>query len=142
VKDGHTLDPLFTDVFTDKGLKEFIKNFLNWSGHFANITDNKGTKHITTAPKADLNGKVHTVVTGEIWHHSSGKKGMQDIDANLKHPSHQFGIPWKIEAKTPNDRRRDHQDEYGKLVAETGGVYSRVKGVVDFFRQYDELMVS
>ena len=142
VADGHTLDPRFPDVFTDKGLKEAIKSYLTWEGHFANITDNKGTKQVLTAPKADLNGKLHQVVTGEVWHRSSSKNGQQDIDANLKHPSHPFGIPWKIEAKTPNDKRRKHQDEYGKEVSATGAVYSRVWGLEDFFKQYDELMLS
>lgn len=141
VESGHTMDPIIPSVGTDKGLKEFIRDFLLWSGHFANITDNKGTKHVTTAPKADLNGNIHQVVTGAKWHRSTMANGTQDIDANLKHPDHPYGIPWKIEAKTSGDRSRKHQEKFGKVVKSTGGVYSEVRGVEDFFLQYDRLMI-
>lgn len=141
VESGHTMDPIIPSVGTDKGLKEFIRDFLLWSGHFANITDNKGTKHVTTAPKADLNGNIHQVVTGSKWHRSTMANGTQDIDSNLKHPDHPYGIPWKIEAKTRNDKSRAHQSKFGKVVQRTGGVWSEVWGVEDFFLQYDRLMI-
>lgn len=140
VKDGHFIEPEYPPVNTDKGGKEFIKNFLIWNGHHAAVTDNKGTRHVTTAPKADLNGKVHQVVTGEVWHRSSATNGQQDVDSVLKHPAHPYGIPWKIEYKTSRDKIRKQQEKYGRSVLATGGVYSVVWGVEDFLSQYDELM--
>lgn len=140
VKDGHFIEPAYPPVDTDKGGKEFIKNFLIWSGHHAAVTDNKGTRHVTTAPKADLNGKIHQVVTGAVWHRSTATNGQQDVDAVLKHPNHLYGIPWKIEYKTSRDKVRKQQEKYGRRVLQTGGVYSVVWGVEDFLKQYDELM--
>lgn len=140
VKDGHFIEPVYPPTDTDKGGKEFIKSFLIWNGHHAAITDNKGTRHVTTAPKADLNGHIHQVVTGVEWHRSSATNGQQDVDAVLKHVKHPYGIPWKIEYKTTRDKVRKQQERYGKRVLATGGVYSVVWGVEDFLRIYDELM--
>jgi hypothetical protein len=141
-KDGFYLPPENPIVSTDSGFKSFIRDYLTWEGHFANITQNKGFAKTKTAPRAAGNGKVQQIVTGTTWIPSTGKNGMQDIDANLKHPAHQYGIPWKIECKTKNDKHSDHQSEFGKLVQQTGGVWSEVWSVEDFYRQYDQLTLS
>lgn len=142
VKDGHYTPPVFPKLHTDKGFKDFIANFLKWSGHFANITHNKGWAKEKTAPKYNLlTGTVQQVLTGKKqWNFSSGTNGMQDVDANLKHPNHKFGIPWKIECKTPNDWTKDNQIEYGDMVMQTGAIWSVVKSAEDFFAQYDKIM--
>jgi hypothetical protein len=141
VKDGFYLPPENPIVSTDSGFKSFIRDYITWEGHFANITQNKGFQKTKTAPRAAGNGKVQQIVTGTTWIPSTMKNGTQDIDANLKHPAHQYGIPWKIECKTKNDKHSDHQSEFGKLVQQTGGVWSEVWSVEDFYLQYDQLLL-
>lgn len=127
VKDGHYIEAEMPDTSTSNGLTSFIIDFLTWSGHFANRTGNEG-RVIVTEDKEVKRIK------------SSSKNGMQDIDTNLKHPNHPFGIPWKIEIKVGRDKHWTHQIAFGELVKQTGGVYSVVRDPEDFFFQYDELM--
>lgn len=127
IKDGHFIEPDIPNTATGNGLTEFIVKFLNWSGHFANRTSNEGRVII------DKDGKPKRIP-------SSSKNGMQDIDANLKHPDHPFGIPWKIEVKANRDTIKKHQIEFGEQVKKTGGVFSVVRSVEDFFSQYDRLI--
>lgn len=124
IKDGHFIEPDRPTEDTN-GLTGFIVDFLTWEGHFANRTGNEGRvlKDGTRIP-------------------SSSKKGMQDVDSNLKHSAHQFGIPWKIEVKAGKDTHKQHQKDYGALVAKTGGVYSVVHNATDLLQQYDSLMVG
>lgn len=127
VKDGHALQATWPDVTTSGGLQDMIITFLTWTGHFANRTSNEGRVIIK-------DGKPIRIP-------SSQRNGMQDIDTNLKHPAHEYGIPWKIEIKVGADTHKDHQKDYGKLVQQTGGVYSVVRDAVDFFSQLDRLLV-
>lgn len=127
IKDGHFIEPEFPDTSTANGIQNLIIDYLTWTGHFANRTSNEGRVIIKEGQPKRIP--------------SSGKNGMQDVDCNLKHPDHEFGIPWKIEVKAPGDTHKDHQKDYGKLVTKTGGVYSVVRGAVDFFEQFDRLML-
>lgn len=126
-KDGHYFPHDFPDVGTSNGLTNFVCEYLLWSGHFANRTGNEGRVIMKE-------GKATRI-------HSSSKKGMQDIDCNLTHPQHQFGIPWKVEIKVGADRLSEKQIEYGKEVARTGAVYSVVSDPEDFFAQLDKLLI-
>lgn len=128
-KDGHYMDPVWPDVGSSNGLTNFICDFLTWSGHFANRTGNEGRVIKNKAGK-------------DIRIQSSSKNGMQDIDTNLVHPSHPFGIPWKIEIKVGADTLSQAQANYGKEVARTGAIYSVVTGVEDFFEQLDKLLLA
>lgn len=124
IRDGHFNEPDRPKEDTN-GLTGFCIDFLTWSGHFANRTGNEGR-----------------VLKDGTRIKSSSKLGMQDIDSNLKHSAHRFGIPWKIEIKAGKDTHKDHQKEYGKQVAVTGGVYSVVRNADDLLDQYDKLMVG
>lgn len=127
--DGHTLDADFPDTDTANGLTTMICKYLFWTGHLANRTNNMGRSI------KDKSGQEKRIKSSSI-------NGMQDIDTNLKHPKHPYGIPWKIEIKVGKDTHKQHQKEYGIRVQKTGGVYSVVKNPEDFFRQLDELLVS
>lgn len=127
IADGHFIEPEIPNTATGNGLTEFIVKYLNWSGHFANRTSNEGRVII------DKDGKPKRIP-------SSSKNGMQDIDCNLQHPNHPFGIPWKIEVKANRDTIKKHQIEFGEQVKKTGAVYSVVRSVEDFFSQYDRLI--
>lgn len=126
-KDHGCPEVQFPKVGTSNGLTTYIVNFLTWTGHFANRTGNEGRVIMKE-------GKATRI-------HSSSKKGMQDIDSNLKHPRHEFGIPWKIEIKVGADYLKDKQIEYGKLVSSTGAIYSVVRDPVDFLSQLDKLLL-
>lgn len=124
IKDGHFIEP---DRPTDdsNGIQNFIEDYLTWTGHFANRTGNEGR-----------------VLKDGTRIKSSSKNGMQDMDCNLKHPAHPFGIPWKVEVKAAKDTHKEHQKKYGAAVASTGAVYSVVKSCADFLEQFDKLLVS
>lgn len=124
IKNGHFIEPDRPTEDTN-GLTTFIIELLTWEGHFANRTGNEGRvlKNGTRIP-------------------SASKNGMQDIDCNLKHSQHQFGIPWKIEVKANKDTHKEHQKRYGAAVAATGGHYSVVRTSTDFLEQYDKLMIG
>jgi len=126
IKDGHFIEPEFPNTETANGLQTFIINFLTWTFNFGNRTGNEG--------------RVIVKNNETIRIKSSSKNGMQDIDTNLAHPDHKFGIPWKIEVKVGKDTHKDHQKEFGKLIQRTGGVYSVVRSAEDFIHQYDNLM--
>lgn len=126
VADGHFLEPTPSDPNSTNGLTGWIVDYLTWSGHFANRTGNEGRV-------IKKNGK-------DIRISSSSKNGMQDIDTNLTHSAHKFGIPWKIEVKAGADTHKKKQIAFGEQVSKTGAVYSVVRNVEDFFEQYDRLM--
>lgn len=127
IDDGHFIEP---DKFPDNsanGITNYIEDFLGWSGHFANRTGNEGRVIIKDGEPLRIP--------------SASKNGMQDIDINLKHPAHPFGIPWKCEVKAEGDTVKKHQEKFGKKVVKTGGHYSVVRSVDDFLMQFDQLMV-
>lgn len=126
-KDGHYFLPDFPDVGSSNGLTNLICDYLAWTGHFANRTGNEGRVIMRE-------GKATRI-------HSSSKRGMQDIDTNLVHPQHPFGIPWKIEIKIGADKLSEAQINYGREVSRTGAIYSVVTGVEDFFEQLDKLLI-
>lgn len=143
VRDGHFIEPTLPPMERATDLENFIIDFLSWSGHFANRTGNEGRVIQTKGDVTNqLTGETRRVVTGTKRIPSSSKSGMQDIDTNLKHSTHRFGIPWKIEIKFGRDTHKDHQIAYGFKVQATGGVYSVVRDTTDFFEQYDNLMVG
>lgn len=127
IDDGHFIEP---DKFPDNsanGITNYIEDFLGWLGHFANRTGNEGRVIIKDGEPLRIP--------------SASKNGMQDIDINLKHPAHPFGIPWKCEVKAEGDTHKTHQQDFGKKVSRTGGHYSVVRSVDDFLMQFDQLMV-
>lgn len=128
VADGHFIEPDIPAMAKATDLENFIIDFLTWSGHFANRTGNEGRVIMK-------NGEAKRIP-------SSSKRGMQDIDCNLKHSQHQYGIPWKIEVKYGKDTHKDHQRAFGAQVQQTGGWYSVVRNTVDFFSQYDQLLTG
>lgn len=128
-KDKHAIEADIPDTGKATGLESFIIKYLTWTGHFANRTGNEGRVIVDKESKEMKRIK------------SSSKKGMQDIDTNLKHPAHPYGIPWKIEVKVGRDTHKKHQQAYGNKVSATGGVYSVVRNVEDFFTQLDRLLI-
>lgn len=144
-KDGHYLPQRYPALHTSNGLQDLCINYLKWMGHFANRTNNKGTARTKYAPRFNLStGKLDQIIFGMQYIKSTSKKGMQDIDCNLKHPRHEYGIPWKIEVKckTTKDTQSDDQKSFAAKVIKTGAVYSLVRTDEDFFSQYDGLMNS
>lgn len=127
IDDGHFIEPGKFPDNSANGITNYIEDFLGWSGHFANRTGNEGRVIIKDGEPMRIP--------------SASKNGMQDIDINLKHPAHPFGIPWKCEVKAEGDTVKKNQEKFGKKVSKTGGHYSVVRSVDDFLMQYDQLMV-
>lgn len=142
-KDGHYLAPDYPKIHTSNGITDLIMNYLKWMGHFSNRTNNIGRSRVKVAPKFNIHsGKVENIMIGTTYIKSTSKRGMQDIDSNLKHPRHEYGIPWKIEVKcrATRDTPSDQQEAYAAKVEATGAVYSMVRDDIDFFMIYDGIM--
>jgi hypothetical protein len=140
-KDGHYCAPKYPDAKTANGITKVITDYLFWTGHFANRTNNMGVAIKKQRPKMNIfSGKVENLENGVEYRKSSSMNGMQDIDVNLKHPNHIYGIPWKIEIKVGKDTHKDHQKKFGKKVAKTGAHYSVVRTPEDFFTQLNHLL--
>lgn len=133
--------PTYPKVETANGMKELVVKYLTWMGHFSNRTNNMGTPRVKKVPKYNIfTEQVEEIVTGVDWTTSHSKKGMQDIDCNLKHSKHPFGIPWKIEIKVGRDKSSTAQKRFAPKVKKSGAIYSVIRTDAEFFNQYDELL--
>lgn len=141
VKDGYYLAPDYPDVKTSNGITNLVTNYLKWCGHFANRTNNQGQARKKEVEKFNIfSGKLEKITVGMTYTKSHSIKGMQDIDCNLKHPKHPYGIPWKIEIKAGRDRVSKDQDKFAVRVKNTGAVHSVITSDESFFAQVDQLL--
>lgn len=141
MKDGHYVAQKYPDCSTTNGIQNLITNYLKWMGHLANRTNNQGQARKKEVDKFNIfTGKLEKITIGVQYTKSHSQDGMQDVDCNLKHPKHPYGIPWKIEVKVGRDKLSDKQKIYAARVKKTGAVHSVVTSDVSFFSQYDGLM--
>jgi hypothetical protein len=139
--DGHYVKPKYPSCSTANGIQSLITNYLTWMGHFANRTNNQGQARKKEVEKFNImSGKLEKITIGVQYTKSHSQKGMQDVDCNLVHPKHPYGIPWKIEVKAGKDKLSDDQRKFAARVTKTGAVHSVVTSDESFFSQYDGLM--
>lgn len=138
VKDGMFFTSDFPKVKTANGLTKFICNFLLWSAHHGERTNNMGRPIEKTRPQFNIfSGKVEHLANGIEWQKGTGIKGSSDIKGHINNANHKFPIPIYIEVKINKDSQSDEQKKYEQQVTKTGALYCIVKTPEDFFAFYD-----
>lgn len=125
--DGHTLDPLFPDTSTAKGLTTFIVNYINWTGGNASRIHVQGQQIIE---------KHGSQVVSHGYRKTNTAKGRADVGSTINGRS----VQWEV--KIGSDRPSPKQLEQQARERAAGGEYFFTRNVVEFFEQYDSLSLS
>lgn len=138
VADGFYTPPTMPKFKTANGLTKLICNFLLWSCHHGERTNNMGRPIAKTRPQFNIHtGRVEHLDNGIEWQKGTGTKGTSDIKGHINNLNHKFPIPIYVEVKINKDTQSDEQKYYEKQVTKTGALYCIVKTPEDFFAFYD-----
>lgn len=128
---------LFGKLKPEKREKKRIEAFLNVSGHYAAIIENRGQRVDNRQTVTDVIGRQKVI--GSVTFIGSGmRKGLSDLKATI------FGRSVDIELKRiykkGKDRQSDEQKEEQIRVERAGGIYLIVSDFEDFYIKYLELI--
>ena len=138
---GETMKVAYPKVTSSNGLRRAIINFMVWSGHHLEATNNMGRPVAKSYEKFNiLSGRLEKISNGIEWQKGSGIRGSSDAKGHLRHPKHLFAIPIYIEIKYGKDTQSDEQIEYEAKINATGGIYLIAKTIDQFFLSYDKLL--
>ena len=112
------------DVNKTNGLQKYIREVMNYLGHFGERVSTQGVAMRVHGGKVEYRKGSATV-------------GSADIHCHLKLPGHKFAIPWKIEVKRGKDVVSKAQERYAELVTSSGSLHCYVKNIDDFWDYYD-----
>lgn len=130
-KDGHYLPPKKPKVETEKGLKDFIINFIKWSGGRA--TDLRKVHGVmVNESEQQASG---TVLIVKKFKHTGVKKGVADVDSTIN------GRACKWEIKIGRDRPREEQLKEQSAERRAGGIYEFVSTPEEFLQHFDLLNI-
>ena len=126
----------FATMKPEKREKKRIELFLNLTGNYASIIENRGQRIDKRQEVTDVLGQRKTI--GSIdWIGSGMRKGIADIKAII------HGKPYDIELKRVYAKGKDRQSEHQKLeqerIEKAGGNYIIVKDFQDFYDIYIKL---
>lgn len=140
---GETMKTAYPKVTSSNGLRRAIINFMVWSGHHLEATNNMGRPIAKSYEKFNiLSGRLEKISNGIDWQKGSGIRGSSDAKGHLRHPKHTFAIPLYIEIKYNKDKQSDEQIKYEAKINSTGGIYLIAKTMEQFFISYDNLLLS
>ena len=138
VADGLYCSPTLPKYKTANGLTKLVCNFLLWSFHHGERTNNMGRPIQKKRPQFNiLSGNVEYLDNGIEWQKGTGTKGTSDIKGHINNPKYKFPIPIYIEIKIGKDFQSDDQKKYEKQITKTGALYCIVKNPEDFFNFFD-----
>jgi hypothetical protein len=132
-KDGHYCEPKYPDVKTTNGITQVIKNFMLWSGHYANRINVMGRQ---------IGGFTRTeagnVFDDRKWIKSSTRPGTSDLMCSIA------GRMITIEVKNAKtkDRVRPNQEKEKQRVERSGGLYVVIESVEQFFEWYQDYFLN
>ena len=125
----------FDKLAPEKREKKRIEKFLNLTGNYASIIENRGQRIDKRKEYTDVLGQKKTIGSVE-WIGSGMRKGLADIKAIIK------GKPIDIELKRRyakgKDRQSKAQKEEEERIKKAGGWYWIVESFDDFHRKYME----
>lgn len=133
VADGHYPEPRPINTTKEKGLKDFIVNFINWSGYRA--TDMRKAGGILTK-QAEVQRESGTILIVNKFKATGVKKGTADISSTIKNKLG-YGISVQWEIKINKDRPSDHQLDEQERERKAGGEYIFVKTPEEFLHYFD-----
>lgn len=123
----------FQKLKPEKREKKRIELFLNLTGNYASIIENRGQRIDNRKQVTDVIGQVKTIGSVE-WIGSGMRKGLADIKSIIK------GKPIDIELKRKYAKGKDRQSDYQKAEEEkikrAGGDYWIVESFEDFHKRY------
>jgi len=123
---------------TANGLTKIICNFLLWSGHHGERTNNMGRPVQKKIERFNIYaGKMETFKGKIQWQKGAGTKGTSDVKGHVKSPKHKLPFPIYIEVKIGRDKQSDEQKAYEEQVTTTGALYTICTCPEDFFEFYD-----
>jgi len=128
---------LFGKLKAEKREKKRIEAFLNVSGHYAAIIENRGQRVDNRKTVTDIIGRQKVI--GSVTFIGSGmRKGLADLKATI------FGRSVDIELKRIYKKGKDRQSEDQKedqvRLKRAGGIYLIVSDFEDFYNKYLELI--
>ena len=133
--DGHYFEPTIPIITKANGLTTLVINYLNWTGNFAERTNNMGTPIKKKIPKFNIiSGKLEHIDGGLEWRKGNGTKGTSDIKGHIKTAKSPYPIPIYIEVKIGKDKQSEEQKTYEQKVTQTGAFYIIVRTPEDFFK--------
>jgi hypothetical protein len=123
----------FDKMNPEKREKKRIEAFLNLTGNYGSIIENRGQRIDRRKEYTDVLGQKKTIGSVD-WIGSGMRKGLADIKAIIK------GKPIDIELKRKyakgKDRQSDHQKQEQSKIELAGGKYWIVESFEDFYRKY------
>lgn len=124
---GHYFKPDMPDITTTNGFTRYIVNVINFAGHHAERINTGGTQMFRNGkPVLDDKGKPK-------YRRSGSMNGSPDIHCEIKIPSQQLPVGWKIEVKN-KDYILHHQDAYRDKMKRIGVLHSIFRvGDLDLF---------
>lgn len=140
-KDFGHLDTKWPAINKHNGLRQMIVNFLRWSGHHAEPTQNMGRPVKKFKPKFNiLTGQTEMLDNGIDWQKGSGIPGSSDVKGHINVSWQPYPVPVYIEAKVGKDIQRPNQEKYEKMVTSTGALYWLIYTPEEFLEKYDNLL--
>lgn len=129
----------FETMKPEKREKKRIEKFLNLSGNYGAIIENRGQRTDNRKVVTDVLGRQKVI--GSVQFIGSGmRKGIVDVKAIIK--GRAVDIELKREYAKGKDRMSDHQKEEMERVTNAGGIYMVVSSFDDFYQKYLKLIDS
>ena len=123
----------FEKMKPEKREKKRIEKFLNLTGNYGSIIENRGQRIDRREEYTDVLGQRKTIGSVD-WIGSGMRKGLADIKSIIK------GKPIDIELKRKyakgKDDQSDHQKQEQSKIEMAGGQYWIVESFEDFYRKY------
>jgi hypothetical protein len=123
----------FDKLKPEKREKKRIEAFLNLTGNYASIIENRGQIKDNRQNYTNVIGQVSTIGS-KSFIPSGMRKGLADIKAIIK------GKPVDIELKRKYEKGKDRQSEHQKIeeekIKKAGGEYWIVESFEDFYQKF------
>jgi len=123
----------FDTMKPEKREKKRIEAFLNVTGNYGSIIENRGQRLDNRKTVTDVLGRQKII--GSVEFIGSGmRKGIADIKATIRGRS--IDIELKRIYKNGKDRQSEEQKKEQELIERAGGEYWIVSSFEDFYKKY------
>ena len=129
----------FDRMKPEKREKKRIEAFLNVTGNYGAIIENRGQRMDNRKVVSDILGRQKVI--GSVDFIGSGmRKGIADIKATIK--GRAVDIELKRIYKKGKDRQSEHQKKEQERITRAGGEYWIVTSFDDFYHKYKKFIES
>jgi hypothetical protein len=129
----------FDKMKPEKREKKRIEAFLNATGNYGAIIENRGQRMDNRKVVSDILGRQKVI--GSVDFIGSGmRKGIADIKATIQ--GRAVDIELKRIYKNGKDRQSEHQKKEQEMIESAGGQYWIVTSFDDFYQKYKKFLES